>query len=92
MEPKKSMGLSVASMVLGIIAIVMSCCFYYVSLPCAVLGVIFGAVALSKVSKGTGDGKGMAIAGLVLSIISIVPAIIMIILGGSLMSEMQSYM
>lgn len=90
MEPKKSSGLSIASMVLGIVAICLSCCFYYVSLPCAVVGLVFGAVALSKISKGEADGKGMAIAGLVLSIISVIPAVIMIVVGQSLASELTS--
>ena len=90
MEPKKSSGLSITSMVLGIVAICLSCCFYYVSLPCAVVGLVFGAVALSKISKGEADGKGMAITGLVLSIISVIPAVIMIVVGQSLASELTS--
>lgn len=92
MEPKKSSGLAIASMVLGIVAICLSCCYYYVSLPCAVIGLILGGVALSKVKAGTGEGKGMAITGLVLSIISIIPAIVVIYIGGSLFAELQSMM
>lgn len=83
MEEKKSVGLAVASMVLGICSIVLSCCFYYVSIPCAIIGVILGAVSL----KGNKGGKGMAIAGLVTSIISIVPVIIGIVMGSAIMSE-----
>ncbi|MBO5383687.1 MAG: DUF4190 domain-containing protein [Ruminococcus sp.] len=81
---KKGIGLAVASMVLGICALVFSCCFYYVSLPCALVGLILGAVSLA----GHNGGKGMAIAGVVTSIISLVPTVIVIILGGSILAEL----
>lgn len=62
-------GLAIASMVLGIVALVMACCFWFISGPCAVVGVILGAVSLA----GQKPGKGMAIAGVVCSIVSLVP-------------------
>lgn len=77
-------GACVASMVLGIVAICSSCCFYYVSIPCAVLGVILAAVGI-KSGKG---GKGMGIAGLVCSIVSLVPALIMIATGAAIMDSL----
>lgn len=86
MEENKSSGLAIASMVLGIVALCLSCCFYYVSIPCAAVGLILAAVSL----KGNKGGKGMAIAGLVTSIVSIVPTIIAIGLGASMISELQS--
>ncbi len=60
----ESKGLSIASMVLGIISVVL-CCFAYISIPCAILAIIFGIVGMKK------GGKGMGIAGLVLGIIAI---------------------
>jgi hypothetical protein len=78
----ESAGFAIASMILGIVALVTSCCFYYISLPCAIISVILAAVSL-KNKKG---GKGMAIAGLVCSIISLVPAAIMISTGAALAS------
>lgn len=81
-------GFGIASMVLGIIALVTSCCFYYVSIPCAVIGVILAAVALG----GHKDGKGMAIAGLVCSIISLIPSVIVIVGGASLISAITEMM
>jgi hypothetical protein len=55
----KNNGLAIASMVLGILWL------YWVG---SVLAVIFGHVALSQINKsgGTQQGRGMAIAGLVL--------------------------
>ena len=75
-------GLAIASMALGIIALVLSCCFYYISIPCAIISVILAGVSLSKGNAG----RGMAIAGLVCSIVSLVPAVIVIITGTALMS------
>ena len=76
-----SAGLAIASMVLGIVALVLSCCFYFISIPCAIIAVILGAVSL----KGHKPGKGMAIAGLVTAIISLIPAVIVIISGAALL-------
>lgn len=73
-------GCSITSMILGIVAILASCCFWYLSIPCAVLGIILAAVGM-KSGKG---GKGMGITGLVLSIISLVPAVIVLATGAAL--------
>lgn len=75
-------GMAIASMILGIVALVVSCCFYYVSLPCAIISVVLAAVTL----KGNRGGRGMAIAGLVCSVISLIPAAIMISTGAAIVS------
>lgn len=85
-ENKGGAGLAIASMVLGIVALVLSCCLWYVSVPCAVVGVILGAVSL----QGNYSGRGMAIAGLVCSIVSLVPAVIVLVSGASLMGALGS--
>jgi len=64
MEGQESKGMSIASMVLGIVSVVL-CCIAYISIPCAILALIFGFVGKKK------GGKGMAIAGIVLGIIAI---------------------
>lgn len=58
-------GLSIAAMVLGIVSVAF-CYVSYVSLPCAILAIIFGIIGKKR------DGRGMAIAGLILGIIAIV--------------------
>ena len=75
---KKSKGLAIASMVIGIVMFVLGCCVFSVLavmtstftmlVPAVIslLGVIFGIMAL--VNKL--GGKGMAIAGIVLNILS----------------------
>lgn len=57
-EPvKDKKGLAIASMVLGIIALVLFC-IWCISIPCAILSLVFGILSL-KSSK-----RGMAIAGI----------------------------
>ena len=63
---------SIASLVLGILAIILFC-VYYISLLCAILAIIFGAIGKSK------GGRGMAVAGLVLGIISVALDVLVIV-------------
>lgn len=55
-ENKK--GLCIASMVLGIVALVLFC-VWIISVPCGILAIIFGIIGIKS------EGKGMAIAGLI---------------------------
>lgn len=59
-------GLSIASLVLGIVAVAFNCCFYYISIPCSIVGLCLGIAGVKK------DHSGVGKAGIVLSIISIV--------------------
>lgn len=77
--PEGSVGMAVASMVLGIVGFLISCCFYPVTIVMAVVGLILGAVAVKKGPAG----KGMAVTGIVLSIISLAFAVLVIILAAS---------
>ena len=61
---KKNTGMPVASLVLGIISI-LSSLFWYITLPCGILAIIFG----SKSSKKLGSKLGKA--GLILGIIGL---------------------
>jgi hypothetical protein len=62
---RKTSGMAVASLVLGILG--------FMTGITAVLAIIFGAVALGQIAKDPGlDGKGMAIAGLVMGIVVVV--------------------
>ena len=67
---QESKGLSIASMILGIVSVVLFC-IWYISVPCAILAIIFGILGKKK------GGRGMAIAGLVLGIVAL--AIIIVI-------------
>lgn len=73
-EPEKeSKGMSVAALVLGIVSLVLLC-IWYVSIPSAILAIIFGILGRKK------GGKGMGTAGLVLGIISVVLMVIFYLL------------
>jgi hypothetical protein len=61
-EVKRSSGFAVASLVLGIIGLIIN--------PLSILAIIFGGLSLSEIRKNPSlGGKGMATAGLVLGII-----------------------
>ncbi|GAY75559.1 DUF4190 domain-containing protein [Sporolactobacillus inulinus] len=60
-------GKSIAALVLGITAIIIP----YVGLILGILGIIFSKKALNEIAQYGQQGRGMAIAGLVTSIISV---------------------
>lgn len=59
--PQGGKGLSIAALVFGIISIV-SCCTVFLSIPCSIVAIILSIIAL----KQKKNGKGLAIAGLIL--------------------------
>lgn len=72
-----SSGFAVASMVLGIVGLFVSWCA--LGIP-SLLAVIFGHVALHwEIPTKGKSGKGMAITGLVLGYIALVPAILILL-------------
>lgn len=70
-------GMAVAGLVLGIISIVL-CIFTVVDMVIAILGIIFGAIGVSKANKGA-RGKGMAMAGLICGIAGLILATVILI-------------
>lgn len=82
---KKTDTLAIVSLVMGILSIVLSCCNTYVGIILAIVGIV-----LSVISQKNNGKSGMAIAGLVCSIIAIVLSVILIILaavGLAILSE-----
>lgn len=75
-------GFAIASLVLGIISIVLFCAS--INIVTGILAIVFGAIHLVK---GYQDKRGMAIAGLILAIISIVLYIILLAIGVSALSS-----
>ncbi len=72
-------GLGVASMVVGIISLVLFC-IWYIAIPCAIVGVILGGVALSK-AKEVGMKNSLAVAGIACSCVALGIALLFILLG-----------
>ena len=71
-------GLGVASMVLGIVSLVLFC-VWYLAIPCAIIGAALGGVAQSK-AKAAGVKNGMAVAGITCSCIALGVAILFLLL------------
>lgn len=69
---QKTPGLSIAAMVLGIVSLV-TWCAWFISIPCAILALIFGILGVKK------PGKGMAIAGTITGGIALAIWVIMFI-------------
>ena len=76
MQPQESKGVSIASMVLGIFSLTFGCCITYVEIASAIAGIITGIISL----KNKKPGKGMAIAGIIMSAIALVFLVFCIIL------------
>ena len=79
--------LAIAGLVLGILSLTIAICCY--GLPFNVAGLIFSIIALVQINKDpqTQSGKGMAIAGLVLCILSFALSALLLILGLALNSS-----
>lgn len=72
--PSKKWGMAIASMVLGIVALVL-CCLPILSAPCGLVGLVLSLVSLIKKR----DGRRMAIAGLACSYIALFVVFIVLI-------------
>ena len=81
-------GLGIASMVLGIIAIVCFC-WGWVGIICGIVGLVLASVGLAK-SKNAGMKNGFAVAGLVCSLVAVGAATIIVITGATLLSDLFS--
>lgn len=89
--PKKGAGLAIASMVLGIIALLLSWIPFINNLAAvlAVIGLGLGIPALLLARRGTHGGTGMAITGLVTSVLAIVVVILTQIFFASVIDEVD---
>ncbi len=74
-EPKKLIGLSIASMILGILSIV-CCSAWYIAGLFALAGLVLGIISMVKKCSG----KGMAIAGIICSVIGLIIAVVMLLI------------
>jgi prepilin-type processing-associated H-X9-DG protein len=77
---QKSSGLAIASLVLGILALVTTCILIGPLL--GIVGLILGIIALNQIGKPgkPAGGKGMAVAGIVTSVMSFLLVLLMLML------------
>lgn len=70
-------GLGIASMIVGIVGLTVTCC-WFVAIAGDIVAIVLGIVSLNKISNSNGErsGKGFAIAGIVLGGLGIVGVIV----------------
>jgi hypothetical protein len=79
-------GFAVTGFIFGLLGLPGVCCCYCccLTLPCSILGLIFSCVALSQLRQNPlQGGRGLAIAGLVLSILGLLSLIVWIFFGAA---------
>lgn len=76
-DANNGQGMSIASLVLGIASVVLTC-LWYLAVPCGIVGLILGIMGGKK------QKNGMATAGIVLSIIGLVLTLLWILGLGAL--------
>lgn len=84
-------GMAVTSMVLGIVALALFC-MWYISLPCGIVGLALGIVAMNK-AKAVGMKNGMATAGIACSCVALglmVLFIVLVVVGAAELAALGS--
>jgi hypothetical protein len=76
-------GLSLASMITGIVSVILACCCPFLGIPGGLTAVVLGFVGLKQTRERGQAGRGMAIAGIATGAFSVVLGIIMAVLGAS---------
>lgn len=70
---------AITSALLGALA-ALTVCFWMISLPAALLAIVFGLVALARIYTGRGRGEGLAIAGLVSGLLTLGLLLLLLVL------------
>ncbi len=78
----KTNGMALTGLILGIVSLTFGLCCCS-GLPFSVLGVIFSAIGLSQINRDPQNqqGRGLAIAGLVVSILGLLVGLLLVALG-----------
>jgi uncharacterized protein DUF4190/uncharacterized protein DUF4339 len=74
--------MALAGFIMGLCTVVLGCCCY--GMPFNILGIVFSAIGLSQINKNPEmeKGRGLAIAGLVISIVATIIIVILVVVGG----------
>ena len=85
-----AVGLAIASLISGIVSLLLVCWIsaWWLCVVAALLGIVFGAVAIGKHM----GGKGMAIGGLVCSIVALVLEFLVLLVGIGILAMIFSAM
>ena len=79
-------SMAILGLIMGILAVLLGWCFFNVIF--SILGLIFSCVGLSQVKKSAGQetGRGMAIAGIILSSLGLVMGLVVFLLFGAVVA------
>jgi hypothetical protein len=91
-----SSALAIVSLVLSIMSLILSCLSPCCGGPLALAGAITGFIGLKKVQAGTASGKGLAMGGMITSIVVIVLTILyllifVLLLGGAVIIDVNNF-
>jgi hypothetical protein len=75
-------GFAVASLVLGIVGVVLTITFVF-GLICDVLAVVFGALGRTKAREGSANNASLATAGMILGLVGLGLLLLLVVLIGS---------
>jgi hypothetical protein len=83
-SPKTTNGMAIAGMSVGIASIILLCCCIFLSPVLSITGIILSGIALCQIrSNPSQQGKGMAVTGLITSIVALVLGIVVLHFIGS---------
>lgn len=82
-KPESGVGFGIASLVLGILSL-LTFCTVCINIPMAILAIIFAIIQLVR-----GNGKGLAIGGLITSVVSLIALVVFWIVVGFSMPNMS---
>lgn len=88
---KPSNGLGLAGFVVGLVGLVLSFIplIGVVAWPLVILGIVFSAVGIAKASKGRATNKGLAITGLVVSIVGLAVCVLWAVVWNQAVEEVE---
>ena len=77
-NPSQSTGMAVASLICGIMSIVLAffVCLWFLAVPLGLVAVILAIIARGKIARGEAGGAGLAKGGLITGIIGIILSIV----------------
>jgi hypothetical protein len=79
----QSNGMAIASLIMGILGVLLGCCLWYFTIPLSIAGLVLGIIVIKK-KKG---GRTLAIVGIVLCSLSIIIGLVAGILVLAVMSD-----
>lgn len=85
-KPRGGSGLAVGALVLGILA-VLSSWTVIGGILLGIIGLVLGFIASGRAKKGLATGRGMAIVGIITSLLGIVIAIVLVVAVGSFLNS-----